>query len=378
MSIGQAITWDVARAGGFTAFGLLTLSVALGLALTLHLQSPRWPRIINSELHNHLTLLALIFTGVHILAVWIDPFTSFGWNEIFIPFASHYRPLWMALGIVAFYIGLAIGISTWLRPHIGYLWWRRLHVLTLLLYALVVVHGIATGSDTRTWWGAALYATSVLLVGILLYVRLMKPVTARSRAHPLLGAAAVAAIAVGTGWALLGPFQPGWNAIANNGKGSGSAPTSTVRAAPSQHAVFPASFTSNLQGQLTRTGPDANGTVIMQFDLRMSNGPSGYVQVILRGQSARDEEGEREGEGGGITITASRVVLASSSGQPLYVGSLTTISGRRQWFMMALLTRTSTNSRSQLRVQMTIQINASGQASGTITAASPNAAGSGV
>jgi hypothetical protein len=376
MSIWQTVTWDVARAGGFTAFGLLTLSVALGLALTLHLQSSRWPRIINSELHNHLTLLALIFTGVHILAVWIDPFTSFGWNEIFIPFASHYRPLWIALGIVAFYIGLAIGISTWLRPHIGYIWWRRLHVLTLLLYALVVVHGIATGSDTRTWWGTALYATSVLLVGILLYVRLMKPVTAKGRAHPLLGAAAVAAIAVGTGWALLGPLQPGWNVIANNGKGSGSTSTATVRTVPAQQTAFPASFTSDLQGQLTQTGPDANGNVTMQFDLHMSNKPAGSVQVILRGQSEREEEGEREG--GRITITASRVVLASSSGQSLYVGSLSTIFGRRQWSMMALLTGTSTSNKSQLQVWMNVQINASGQAIGTITAASPNAAGSGI
>jgi hypothetical protein len=114
----------------------------------------------------------------------------------------------------------------------------------------------------------------------------------------------------------------------------------------------------------------------MQLDLRMSNGPAGSVQVILRGQSGREEDGEREGEG--ITITASRVVLASSSGQSLYVGSLSTLSGRRQWSMTALLTRTSTNSSSQLQVQMTVQINARGQASGTITAASPIAAGSGV
>ena len=85
MNIWQMVTWDVARAGGFTAFGLLTLAVAIGLALSLHIQSPRWPRIINSELHNFVTLLALIFTGVHVLAVWIDPFTHFGWNEVFVP-----------------------------------------------------------------------------------------------------------------------------------------------------------------------------------------------------------------------------------------------------------------------------------------------------
>ncbi len=169
MSVWQTVTWDVARAGGFTAYILLTLSVAWGLALTLHWQAPRWPRLINSELHNFLTLLALIFTGIHVLGVWLDPFTHFGWNEVFIPLASHYRPLWMAFGIVALYLGLAIGLSTWLRPLIGYKLWRSLHIFTLLSYLLVTIHGIATGSDTRTWWGMGIYLASILMVGTLLW-----------------------------------------------------------------------------------------------------------------------------------------------------------------------------------------------------------------
>jgi hypothetical protein len=49
------------------------------------------------------------------VAVPVDPFTNFGWDEVFIPFVSHYRPLWMAFGIIALYIGIAIGISTWLH-----------------------------------------------------------------------------------------------------------------------------------------------------------------------------------------------------------------------------------------------------------------------
>lgn len=173
MSIWEAVTWDVARAGGLTAYLVLTLAVALGLALSLKLQSPRWPRIINSELHNFLTLLASIFTGVHILAVAMDPFTHFGLNEILLPFASTYRPFWMAFGIVALYLGIAIGISTWLRPRIGYALWRRLHVLTLVVYGLVTVHGIFTGSDTRTWWALGLYLASLILVGTL-FVRRMR------------------------------------------------------------------------------------------------------------------------------------------------------------------------------------------------------------
>ncbi len=175
-SIWQTVTWDVARAGGFTAYVLLTLAVVAGLALSTKLQSPsRWPRLLNNELHNFLTLLSTIFVGVHVLAVWVDPFTHFGWNEVFIPFVSQYRAVWMALGIVALYLGIAIGISTWLRPLIGYIWWRRLHVLTIGIYALATLHGIGTGSDTQTWWGLGIYLVSIVLVGSLLWQRLVTP-----------------------------------------------------------------------------------------------------------------------------------------------------------------------------------------------------------
>src|SRR5260370_2445335 len=150
-TIWETVTWDVARAGGFTAYVLLTLAVVVGLALSTQLQSPsRWPRLLNSELHNFLTLLSAIFTVVHVLAVWLDPFTHFGWSEVFLPFASHYRPVWMAFGIVALYLGVAIGMSTWLRLRIGYTWWRRLHVLTLAIYALVTLLRIGPRSSTHT------------------------------------------------------------------------------------------------------------------------------------------------------------------------------------------------------------------------------------
>jgi hypothetical protein len=171
MSIWEAVTWDIARAGGLTAYALLTLAAIAGLALSLRLQSPRWPRLINNELHNFLTLLAAIFTGMHVLAVWLDPFTHFGLNEVLIPFASHYRPVWVALGIVALYLGIAIGISTLLRPRIGYVLWRRLHVLTLVLWGFVTVHGLTAGSDASTWWARAIYLVSIAVVGYLLVMR---------------------------------------------------------------------------------------------------------------------------------------------------------------------------------------------------------------
>ena len=186
-TIWQTVTWDVARAGGFTAYILLTLAVVVGLALSTQIQSPSfWPRIINSELHNFLTLLSTIFLGVHVLAVILDPFTHFGLNEILIPLASHYRPEWMALGIVGFYLGIAIGISTLLRKQIGYKWWRKLHVLTLAIFALTAIHGIGTGSDTQTPWALAIYLVSIALVSVLLYRRMFfsKPKNKHVPARP--------------------------------------------------------------------------------------------------------------------------------------------------------------------------------------------------
>src|SRR5713101_1660634 len=181
-TIWETVTWDVARAGGFTAYILLTLAVVVGLALSTQFQSPsRWPRLINSELHNFLTLLSTIFLGVHVLAVIADPFTHFGLNEILIPLASHYRPEWMALGIVGLYLGIAIGISTLLRKRIGYKWWRRLHVLTLGIFALATIHGLGTGSDTQTWWALGIYLVSIALVGSLLCWRILS--AKRKRKH---------------------------------------------------------------------------------------------------------------------------------------------------------------------------------------------------
>lgn len=169
----ESVTWNVARAGGFTSYILLALAVIVGLALSTQLQSPRfWPRLINNELHNFLTLLGTIFLGVHVLAVIVDPFTHFGLNEVLIPLASHYRPEWMALGIVALYLGIAIGISTLLRKHIGYKWWRRLHVLTLVIFVLATIHGLGTGSDTQTPWALGIYLVSSILVGALLCKRI--------------------------------------------------------------------------------------------------------------------------------------------------------------------------------------------------------------
>ncbi len=372
MTLWQTVTWDVARAGGFTAYILIMLSVAVGLALTMHWQSPKWPRIINSELHNFLALLGTVFIVVHVLAVWIDPFTRFGWAEVFLPFVSHYRPVWMAFGIVALYLGIAIGISTWIRPFIGYAWWRGLHILTLLAFILVTIHGVATGSDTRTWWGALIYGGSVLLVGSLLWQRLIKPANPQSRAHPILAISVIIAMLIGMLFALIGPLQPGWNATANNGQGSGgSTALATSKGSQSsqtaQISPFAPPFTAQLQGTLTQSGPDNNGNVTLVINATLSQGATGALQITLQGQS---------GDDGSLNVTNTHVILGTNAQTPLYSGPLTTLKADNSWHMTAQLTGTGTAS-GQLNIRVDVQINTQQQVSGTIQGLTTHATGGG-
>ena len=214
------LAWEFARATGFVAYLLLLLSVGLGLVLSLQWRSVRWPRFISTELHEFLTLMALLVIGAHTFAIALDPFMRFTTAELIVPFASHYRPVWMAWGILASYLMIAIWFSKRLRAKVGYGWWHRFHYLTFGAYLLATLHGLGMGSDTRTTWGGLIYAAGFLLVTSLLAARLLTPPPPQ-RPHPwlalMMGVVALWALL----WAAAGPLKAGWNEIANNNRGSG-------------------------------------------------------------------------------------------------------------------------------------------------------------
>ena len=171
--IDHTLSWELARVGGMVAYVLITASVVIGMLVSLKLRSPRWPRWVTTELHRFVTLLALVFAVVHGVAVWIDPFTGFTPAEVLVPLASHYRPLWMAAGIVAGYLLLGVWASEYARPRIGYAWWRRLHFLSFGVFVLATLHGVGSGSDTADAWGLLVYGTAGASVLILVIWRLL-------------------------------------------------------------------------------------------------------------------------------------------------------------------------------------------------------------
>ena len=168
------LPWFVARASGMVAWMLLTSSVLWGLVLSTKLTAlgrkprPAW----TLDLHRWLGGLATVFTGVHVLAVLADSSAHIGLEAALVPFASHWRPLAMAWGVVALYLLLAVELTSLARKHLPRAWWRGIHMASFPLFLLATIHGFAAGTDARTWAFVLFAAAAAVPVAALVAQRL--------------------------------------------------------------------------------------------------------------------------------------------------------------------------------------------------------------
>ncbi len=203
--------WYITRATGVVALVLLTLGMALGLLIAVRFEGPRWPRFITIGLHRNMSLLALAFTAAHVLTTITDNFVPIDLQDAFIPFISPYRPLWLGLGAIALDLLIALTVTSLLRARLGHRSWRLVHWTAYLCWPLAVLHGLGTGSDTRTRWVLVVTLLCVAAIAGLTGWRLAEGWPA----HPgvrVAGAIALVVVLVGGGaWLITGPLRPGWS-----------------------------------------------------------------------------------------------------------------------------------------------------------------------
>ncbi len=155
------IDWYAARAAGVVAYLLLTAVVLVGLTLSGRANLGTWPKFVVTEMHRFGSLLVGVFVGIHVLAIALDSYTPFSLRQLVVPFASAYRPFWVALGIVAAELLVAVAVTNALKSRISYRLWRRAHYATFLVWGGATVHGLGAGTDSGSLWLAALYAVAV-------------------------------------------------------------------------------------------------------------------------------------------------------------------------------------------------------------------------
>jgi sulfoxide reductase heme-binding subunit YedZ len=153
-------TWYVARAGGMLAFVLLTASVVAGLLLSARAKLEGWPRFALEDVHRFLGLLAGGFILLHGAALLADGYLPFSLTNLVVPGTAPYRPLAVALGVVAAELLAALAIANHYRRKLSHRFWRRTHYLNFAVWALALGHGLAAGTDSTTPWALALYLVS--------------------------------------------------------------------------------------------------------------------------------------------------------------------------------------------------------------------------
>ena len=182
MSGALPIAWLVARSAGLVAFGLLTLSVWLGLAMSTRLLGPKRQKPLLA-LHRTLVWTGLSMVGLHVGALLLDPVLHFSLLSVLVPGVSGWRPGAVAMGVVAGWLSLALAASFRMRKWIGQKGWRRLHYASFAAFALALGHALLVGTDLRGLGGPLLALLAAGPVLWLTFYRLLVPRTAlRARA----------------------------------------------------------------------------------------------------------------------------------------------------------------------------------------------------
>ncbi len=173
--------WIASRASGLVALALITASVALGLVMSGKIMRKPGRARTMVALHEQLALAGLFAIAVHGITLLGDAFLNPGITGITIPGAIDYRPVWVGLGIGAGYLAAVLGLSFYARKSIGPRLWRKAHRLTIVVYAMSVLHVLGAGTDASTPWLRAWLVLTAPAITILLVVRMTEPMRRRRR-----------------------------------------------------------------------------------------------------------------------------------------------------------------------------------------------------
>ena len=175
------IVWELIRAAGLIAFGLLTLSMFMGVAVNARALDGVMKRAWANEVHQTAAGLGAVFMVLHVGLVLLDQYVPFSVVATFVPLASGWRPLPVAAGIVSLYLATTLLVSTYLRPAIGHRTWRLIHYGGFVAWAAALLHGITAGSDAGVAWMQYSYLLAGGAVALLTIFRVLAPSPVRER-----------------------------------------------------------------------------------------------------------------------------------------------------------------------------------------------------
>jgi predicted ferric reductase len=178
------VYWYMARSAGVVAYLLLWGSVAWGIMVSSKLLNAVLKPLTAYELHQFLSILALIVGVFHGLILLGDSYIRFSLLDILIPFKSSYQPFWVGLGTLGLYVMAILVASFYVKKHIGHRAWRVLHYSSFGVWIMITLHSVMAGTDSTLPLMQLLYIVAIVSVGGLLVYRIATTdQPARARAH---------------------------------------------------------------------------------------------------------------------------------------------------------------------------------------------------
>ena len=369
-NIGPSVYWYLTRSTGVVSLLLLTVTMVLGVIDVNRWSTPSWPRFVLDSLHRSVSLLVLVFLGLHILTAVLDSFAPISLLEAIVPFIGSYRPLWLGLGAVAFDLLLALAITSLMRQRLGHRAWRLTHWLAYACWPIALLHGLGTGSDVKSLWSLALTAICVVAVAAAVCVRTLRGWPERrgirSGALVITAILAIALIA----WLPGGPLGHGWarrsgtpvSLLGSSAPTAASSVTAGASTPSSPSGTLSGPFNANLSGTIKQGPGPGPGLVAVKIATSFSGSVAGTLDIEI--------DGPPVGEGG-VALRSSSVTLGSPPTAVVYHGKVVALNGNR------LLARVRGSDGKSLSLQVALAVNASARTVTGTLAGAPATRGNG-
>ncbi len=164
--------WYLARASGLVAWVLLVASLVMGILLATRALKPADRPAWLLAVHRSLSAGAICAVALHLAALVADSYVYFGWMEIFVPGSSGWKTSAVTVGVFAFYLLLAVQLTSLFMRRIPRRLWHWVHLTSYVMVWSVTVHAGMAGTDAtnRVYQVVALALTIVAVAAAVLRI----------------------------------------------------------------------------------------------------------------------------------------------------------------------------------------------------------------
>ncbi|WP_232696018.1 ferric reductase-like transmembrane domain-containing protein [Brevibacillus daliensis] len=173
MSIELFSIWNFIRLSGFLAFFLFTFSISAGLLSRFAIFQKK--KLLMLELHQTSGWAGFLTSIFHVILLWKNEYVPYKIQEILIPFLAENATVFSALGTISLYLFvITFATSDFFIKKLGRDLWKKVHLIVIPAWILMVLHSILIGTDSEQPWASFLYGASIILVITLIQFRYLE------------------------------------------------------------------------------------------------------------------------------------------------------------------------------------------------------------